>query len=805
MIIWSFGSLMIFLDAGWFSVLFWNRFLVIGSSAMPIAFFFFVQEFLNQNRDRWIKLGIFAYILIQISNFTGHLVTGAYLSDGLLYNEYGSGIYFTSLLWVFFIGFSGYELVVKYRSVKDEVFRNRIRYLLIVIIVIFTGSLTNATVYKVFPVDIAFNVISALLITYAILKHQLLEIGVVIRKGLLYAIPTAIIGASYFLIISLALNILHLYSEREIFFLSLSVAILTAIVAQPIRDKAQSWIDKYFFRDKYDSYQMLQRISQTAVTYLDINNLSNMIFSEVTSTLHITKAAFFIKQERTDKFTLLTNFGIDLSQSFSLSSNHPIILHFSKNDDILTKDQMEIMPQFRSLWEQEMDDLVKIGAELLIPMTVQGELVGIFATGPKRSEETYTLDDHLTLSTMANQISVAIQNARLYDKAQMEISEREYAENLLHLQLQRMSALHTIDMTITSSVNLQMTLQVLLDVTINQLGVDAAAILLFNPHTNILEYTTSKGFFTSTLQYTKLSLGSGLAGRAALKRDVIHVRNLNKESDFIEKSPKLLEEGFITYFGVPLIAKGKIKGVLEIFHRTYLESNPEWINFLKTLATQTAIAIDDADMFQELERSNLELIQAYETTLEGWALALELRDQETEGHTRRVTELTIELAKALNLEEKELVHIKRGAILHDIGKMGIPDSILLKPGPLTDEEWKIMREHPIKAFKLLIKIPFLRPSLDIPQYHHERWDGTGYPNGLKKEEIPLAARIFAIVDVWDALLSNRPYRRAWSIEDTIAHIHEQSGKHFDPNIVDVFSSLLEDKPELLNLYIPTTT
>jgi len=793
---------MIFINAGWFSVLFWNRFLVIGSSAMPIAFFSFVQEFLNQNKNKWIGFGIFAYIIVQISNFSGNLITTAYLSDGLLYNEYSSSIFLPSLLWVFYIGFSGYELIAKYRIVKDRILRNRIRYLLIVIVVIFAGSLTNATTFKVFPVDIAFNIFSALMITYAILKHRLLEISVVVRKGLLYAIPTVIIGASYFLVISLVLNILHEYSESEIFLLSLTVAILTALVAQPIRDKAQSWIDKYFFRDKYDSYQMLQRISQTASSFLDISNLTNMIFAEVKSTLHISKAAFFIKQEQTDEFTLLTDFGTDLSQSFSLRSNHPIILHFSNNDEILTRGQVEIWPQFRALWEQERGDLVKIGADLLIPMKVQGELVGIFATGPKRSEETYTTDDHLTLSTMVNQISVAIQNARLYARAQTELSEREYAENLLHLQLQRMSALHTIDMTITSSVNLQMTLEVLLDVTINQLGVDAAAILLFNQHTNILEYTASKGFLSSTLQHTKLSVGNGLAGRAASKHEIVYVGHLDKESDFIEKSPKLLKEGFITYFGVPLIAKGKIKGVLEIFHRTYLESKPEWIDFLKTLATQTAIAVDDAEMFKDLERSNLELIQAYDTTLEGWALALELRDQETEGHTRRVTELTIELAKALDLDDKNLAHIRHGALLHDIGKMGIPDSILLKPGPLTDEEWAIMREHPMKAFKLLIKIPFLRPSLDIPQYHHEKWDGTGYPNGLKKEEIPLAARIFSVVDVWDALLSDRPYRQAFSIEETMAHIHEQSGKHFDPNIVDLFFSLMEDRPDLFDKHNP---
>jgi putative nucleotidyltransferase with HDIG domain len=197
-------------------------------------------------------------------------------------------------------------------------------------------------------------------------------------------------------------------------------------------------------------------------------------------------------------------------------------------------------------------------------------------------------------------------------------------------------------------------------------------------------------------------------------------------------------------------------------------------------------------MAEALQEREAELTLAYDTTLEGWARALELRDLETEGHTQRVTELAIRLARAMGVPEAELVHMRRGALLHDIGKMGIPDSILLKPGKLTDEEWQIMRRHPVYVFEMLLPIRYLRPALDIPYCHHEKWDGTGYPRGLRGEEIPLAARIFAVADVWDALRSDRPYRKAWSDEKALKYIREQAGKHFDPRVVEVFLQMLAE-------------
>jgi response regulator RpfG family c-di-GMP phosphodiesterase len=235
-----------------------------------------------------------------------------------------------------------------------------------------------------------------------------------------------------------------------------------------------------------------------------------------------------------------------------------------------------------------------------------------------------------------------------------------------------------------------------------------------------------------------------------------------------------------------LIAKGQLKGVLEVFLRSPRSIDPEHLEFLEALAGQAAIALDNSSLFEQLQDSNTELSIAYDATLEGWAKALELRDRETVGHAHRVIEMTLRVADKIGIRGEAMQHIRRGALLHDIGKMGIPDSILLKPGPLTPAEWEIMRQHPAHAYEMLKTIDYLTPALEIPYCHHERWDGKGYPQGLSAESVPLSARIFAIVDVWDALTSNRPYRRAWPELQALEYISRESGRHFDPEVVKAF-------------------
>jgi signal transduction histidine kinase len=291
------------------------------------------------------------------------------------------------------------------------------------------GTLANfIPLLKPYPVDITANIINALFIAYAILRHQLLDITVVIRRGLLYSIPTIIIGASYFLVISFVTSLFSVFAGPQIFLLSIAVAIVTAVIAQPLRDKAQSWIDRVFFREKYDSSLMLQRLSGVAASVLDLDRLTNMILDEVITTLHIERAALFLKQEKSGEFHTILQRGLDPKAAFRLRRDHPIVHWQSRHERALTRRDIGVMPQFKALWEQEKRELENIGAELFIPLKVKDELVGILALGPKLSEETYSQDDQLTLTTLANQTAVAIENARLYQQVQQELAERVRAE-----------------------------------------------------------------------------------------------------------------------------------------------------------------------------------------------------------------------------------------------------------------------------------------------------------------------------------------------------------------------------------------
>ena len=418
-----------------------------------------------------------------------------------------------------------------------------------------------------------------------------------------------------------------------------------------------------------------------------------------------------------------------------------------------------------------------LGPAIFAPVISESEFLGVLICAREKGSgsQPYLTSEVQLLTAIGEMVGNALRRAMLYDQAMT--------------RLQHVQTLHSIDMAISANLDLSVILDVLLTQGIAQMDVDAACILLLNPHTHMLEFSAGNGFRTKEIKSARLRLGEGLPGQAAMDRKVLHLPRLSDAEDLVRRY--LLDEGFVSYQAAPLIAKGQLQGVLEIYNRKPMVENEEQSGFLETLATQAAIAIDNSQLFSDLQRSNFDLEMAYDATIEGWSRALELRDQETEGHTLRVTDMTVRLAQAMGVRSGELIHVRRGALLHDIGKMGVPDRILLKPGKLDPDEWKVMKQHTVYAFEMLWPIEFLRLAIDIPHCHHERWDGTGYPRQLEGEQIPLSARVFAVADVWDALTSDRPYRKAWSDEKALEYITSNVGKHFDPRVVEQFLVFLK--------------
>lgn len=359
-------------------------------------------------------------------------------------------------------------------------------------------------------------------------------------------------------------------------------------------------------------------------------------------------------------------------------------------------------------------------------------------------------------------------------------------------RLRQLETLHHIDVTIASSMERKVTSEILLRECAVQLQADGGSLWSFHDSSQQLVLLHSFGFATPPPPAMAKSAAPSQLADVLQTRDEVLL--LGHEVLDAAGKPLLTPQGtpFLAYAGFPLIAKGRLIGALELFFENRTDFPSPWIEFARVLASQATIALENVQLFSDLKQLNKRLEHACEEILASWARTLDMRDHETENHSLRVAEYAVMVAEKLGIKGEQLSNLRRGALLHDVGKIAIPDAILLKPAPLSDEEWQIMRKHPVYARSMIEPITFLQSALAIPLYHHERYDGSGYPHGLAGEQIPIEARIFAVVDVWDALTSDRPYRPAWPPEKAIAYIREQAGKQFDPKVVEVFLSVLEE-------------
>jgi PAS domain S-box-containing protein len=530
-----------------------------------------------------------------------------------------------------------------------------------------------------------------------------------------------------------------------------------------------------------DRNRELNRLSHASSTLLagvssDIPHLCRAIADLLASEFHNSHCSIWLVNE--DDLTLerkgVAGPFVDMIRPALLTTKGPglIAKAIRTHTSIRVGDVREFQDYVEG-WEKAL-------SELVVPLRAGDRVVGAIDL-QNQYVNAYSDDDIRLIELIASQAALMVEHVHLY----LQTDHR----------LHQLTVLSNIDSAIASSLDLQVTLNILVSQISMHLETDAVDVMLLNPHLRMLEYAAGRGFRGSAIRHVSLLLGEDQAGLAALERTVVSIFDLAAIQGTLRHPERIAGEDFVSMSAVPLVAKGQVKGVLELYYRRPVEPDADWINFLEILARQAAVAVEDASLFNDMQRSFTELAVGYDAAIEGWARVLQMRHREPEELSQTLATLTLETARRLGITEAEMAHVYRGVLLHDIGKLSIPDTILFKPGPLTSEEWDMVRYHPAYAYDFLQSIAYLRPAINIPYCQHERWDGSGYPRGLTGRDIPLEARVFSVVNVWTVLQYERPYRQPWNRERATAYVLEQAGREFDPAVVEAFRQLLLEKEQ----------
>jgi len=573
MLIWSLGALMMYVDPQ--RVVAWNKVMLSGAVLWPLAFYGFVLAFLRQEERPWrilLYAGMVLALVVLTLNALGHMT------------EFAT-----------YVGLAAFHLVRAYWRTTQVMERNRIGYALLGMAVIVLGSFTNIIPsLGAYPLDIAGNAINALLLAYAISRYRLLDISEVFRRGLYYLVPAAVVGTGYFLISLLAANVFRLVTTQyQLLILAALVAAVTAVVFHFLREQVQAWIDRLLFRERYDAGLMLQEISRAAASVLGQRELTDLILEEVTTKMHISQAAFFLRHEESGEFRMSAQRGLDRVARMRLRAGHPLLDTLSHHDEVLTREDLEVLPASRGLWAQEWEDLDRIAAHLFVPLHVPQGLTGILVVGAKRSQVPYSLDEHRTFSTLAHQMAVAIEKARLFS-----VEQRKARESTALLEIAR---------AISSTQNLPNLLKGITRRTAEVCGVARCSILLLEEQGTRLvplmsQYAGGREdgelwrvFKDDT--YLETATPGSLVSKVVRER---RAQVLERESLALLPATWTEPFGIQIALAVPLISQDQVIGVMILDHtRPDQRFSEEQMNLATTIGGQVAVAIDNARLWQQ--------------------------------------------------------------------------------------------------------------------------------------------------------------------------------------------------------------
>jgi PAS domain S-box-containing protein len=536
------------------------------------------------------------------------------------------------------------------------------------------------------------------------------------------------------------------------------------------------------FRSRSRELEVLYTLSTLMREAVCEEDILPIVLHEVSDIIPCDTAELILYYPTDQVFTIKAASGL-LAQVEGMSFD----LDRGLTGEVLQSRSPKIVDDYQA-FSNNMPDLPQItdlGPTMAVPMQDRNDLIGVILIGRRRRENAkpFNEDELRLLSAIAELAGNSIHRVRM--------------DQIAHKHLVRTQELHQIDTTISTSFDMPMVIKFILEKTCSLLDVDAADMLIVNQSTLSLQVYGSAGFHNPPdIKKVRISMRHSLAKDVVLNQKSVNIPNLEEEPIWIQENPILKQEGFLAYYATPIFVKGALIGVLEVFSRSVKQVDRDWMEFFETLAGQASLAVDNLTQFSQLQQNNVKLKVSFDSILDSWANSIDLHNHEPPGTSKQIAELCSSLAGRIGISDEKIIPLSRAALLHDIGELSLPDSIMQKKGALTAKDRSIMEQHPLIGCDLLEKVDDLRGSLSAIRSHHEKWDGSGYPEQLKEQQIPTSARILALVDVWYALIHDRPWRKAWNRDKAIEYILAQKGISFDPQVVNAFMDLLVDFPQL---------
>ena len=780
---WSLSTLLLFVDVIGSSRL-WASILAVSGITSLVAYYHFISVFVDKRNDIAVKLGYSAvlFILIPLAAL-GYIPQSVSIANSRLDISYGEFLYLMTAIGAIFFILSVYSLVHRYRALTDPLSRNRIAYLLGGYGLLLAFSVrTSIPPLPQYPYEQIGHLGNALVVSYAIMRYRLLDIRLLIRKGLVYSLISVFVTASFLLMLYGVHYFLQGWNTSANLAAIFAMALFMAWLFNPLRMGIQRVVDRMFYGESYDYRRMVLSFAQRMGSVLDLGELAEAMLRPLTKAVGASQASLLLSGEG----DFLSQYAERLVEgepiaSMKLGKESPIIDWLSREDKPLPRELIDAAPEFKELSEVERKGINVLGIELLCPIKSKGNLIGILALSKKQSGGLYSTDDIDLLVTVASEAGIVMENAQLYARAK----ERAHTDELTGLFNHRYFH-ERLDEEISRCSRFGDIFSLLF------LDMD-----LFKAYNDIYGHLAGDDMLKQMGQYIRGSIrGIDMAFRYGGDEFTVILpqASLDDACKVAERIRKRIEVEMDSK-GAPLtcslgIASWPTDGVMR---EEIIQAADASLYYAKQMGRNRVCLASEIMTTEVLSMgAKPEREPGILSTIYALAATVDAKDHYTYGHSKKVSKYATDIAEALGYSQERIATLRAAALLHDIGKIGVSDRVLMKSGPLSDEDWEPIRSHPKLGVAILKHVESLSGCLAAIQYHHERYDGSGYPAGLKGENIPLDARIMAVADSYDAMTSLRPYRQGkFTPEQALAELKRCAGTQFDPKIIEVFVALSE--------------